>query len=154
MRGQSEPGMISFFESSAKAPKFNRTDFRQVIMSLVADKKKIIGNISYIFCTDEKLLQINKKYLQHDTYTDVITFDYVEDDIVSGDIFISVERVHENAHTFNVTIKEELLRVMIHGVLHLLGLKDKTQQERERMRAAENRAMQRLTEYAKNHNRQ
>jgi rRNA maturation RNase YbeY len=157
---------ISFFASSAKTPTFNRTEFRQGIVALIESRGKTPGEISYIFCTDKELLQINKKYLQHDTYTDVITFDYTENSaildndaaadketqtrrnrkhcqktkIISGDIFISTERVRENANKYGVTFKEELQRVMIHGVLHLLGFKDKTPAEGKKMRMAENEA--------------
>jgi rRNA maturation RNase YbeY len=160
---------ILFFKSSAKAPSFNRTKFRQGIIALAAAKKKTIGNISYVFCTDEELLTINKNYLQHDTYTDIITFDYSEQlnssalfgsqtstfelfekprtkktdkkNIISGDVFISVERIRENSCKFGVTFKQELLRVMVHGILHLLGLKDKTPAESRRMRMAEESAI-------------
>jgi rRNA maturation RNase YbeY len=156
---------ISFFASTAKTPVFNRTKFRQGLTALIENKGKTPGEISYIFCTDEELLQINRKHLQHDTYTDIITFDYTKNStnfdkktaadektrkrsqktkIISGDIFISVERVRENAHTFNTTFKQELQRVMIHGVLHLLGLKDKTPAEEKKMRIAENDAILRF----------
>ncbi|MDR2557082.1 MAG: rRNA maturation RNase YbeY [Bacteroidales bacterium] len=131
---------ISFFASSEKVPAFSRKYFRQGITALVMAKKKKVGDISYIFCTDEELLSINKKYLNHNTYTDIITFDYT-DGVISGDIFISVERVRENSRKFEVAFKQELLRVMVHGVLHLLGLKDKTDAESKRMRTAEDKAM-------------
>ena len=88
-----------------------------------------LGTLEYIFCDDAYLLKINQDYLNHDTFTDIITFDYTEGSIVGGDIFISVERVKENAITFNVDFKNELHRVMAHGLLHLLGFKDKTDDE-------------------------
>ena len=87
------------------------------------------GNISYVFCSDEYLWNMNKQYLGHDYYTDIITFDYVEDKYVSGDLFISIDRVEDNAKTFNVSRETELLRVMIHGVLHLLGYDDQTDEQ-------------------------
>ena len=87
------------------------------------------GNISYVFCSDEYLWDRNKQYLGHDYYTDIITFDYVEDKYVSGDLFISIDRVEDNAKTFNVSRETELLRVMIHGVLHLLGYDDQTDEQ-------------------------
>jgi rRNA maturation RNase YbeY len=174
---------ISFFASSAKIPLFKRREFRKNVEKFILSKKKRTGKISYVFCTDEELLSINKKYLNHDTYTDIITFDYSGDvdivlgenigesagrdaakavnfdnrgssgnisgvgrvpPVISGDIFISVERVRENAKKYGVPFRMELLRVMIHGILHLLGLKDKTPAEEKKMRAAENDVMRRF----------
>ena len=100
--------------------------------SILSEKKKA-GEISFIFCSDEYLLKINKEHLDHDYYTDVITFDYVVDDEISGDIFISIDRIEENAKEYNVSFKDELNRIMIHGVLHLLGYKDKEKDEKELM---------------------
>jgi rRNA maturation RNase YbeY len=137
-------GVISFFASTAKVPAFNRTNLRKGITNLVVSKKKTIGEVSYVFCTDEELLSINKQYLNHNTYTDIITFDYAEKRIISGDIFISVERVKENAKKFNTKFSDELLRVMAHGVLHLLGMKDKTQAEAIKMRKAEDAAIKKI----------
>ncbi|WP_291867332.1 rRNA maturation RNase YbeY [Maribacter sp.] len=96
-----------------------------------------LGALEYIFCDDAYLLNINQDYLNHDTYTDIITFDYTEGKIVGGDIFISVERVKENAIEFNVNFKNELHRVMAHGLLHLLGYKDKSEEEAALMRSKE-----------------
>ena len=89
-------------------------------------ENKNIENLSFIFCSDEYLLKINKNYLTHDFYTDVISFDYTEENLVSGDIFISIDRVKENAIIFSSSIKDELHRIIIHGLLHLLGYSDKT----------------------------
>lgn len=100
-----------------------------------------VGELCYTFCSDEQLLRLNIEYLDHDTYTDIISFDYCEDYIVSGEMFISVERVAENARELGEDFKEELDRVMVHGVLHYLGYKDKTLQEAAEMRAAEERAL-------------
>ncbi|MBR1850633.1 MAG: rRNA maturation RNase YbeY [Bacteroidales bacterium] len=100
-----------------------------------------VGDISYLFCSDAHLLGINQTYLDHDTYTDIITFDYVEDGLISGDILISVERVEENAQAFATTFDRELHRVIIHGVLHLLGQGDKTEADAARMRAREDEAL-------------
>jgi rRNA maturation RNase YbeY len=135
---------ISFFASKAKIPAFNRANFRKSIAGLLASKKRTIGEISYIFCTDEELLSINKQYLNHNTYTDIITFDYTEKKIISGDIFISVERVKENAKKFNTKFSDELLRVMAHGILHLLGMKDKTPAEATKMRKAEDAVIKKI----------
>ena len=97
-----------------------------------------LGDVSVVFCSDEHLLQMNKEYLQHDYYTDIITFDYTEDDVVSGDLFISVDRVEENANEFDAPFQDELHRVCIHGLLHLCGYKDKSDKEEELMRSKEN----------------
>ncbi|KAB7528644.1 rRNA maturation RNase YbeY [Flagellimonas olearia] len=95
------------------------------------------GQIDYIFCTDEYLLEINKKYLNHDTLTDIITFDYTNGVVVSGDIFVSVDRVKDNAERFDVGFNNELLRVMSHGLLHLMGYGDKKDEEVVIMRSKE-----------------
>ena len=96
-----------------------------------------VGEINYIFCDDEYLHKINVDYLNHDTLTDIISFDYSQGDVVSGDIFISVERVKDNAQDFNVTFDNELLRVMIHGIMHYCGYKDKSEEEAKVMRSKE-----------------
>ena len=114
-----------------------KTWLREIILS----KNKKEGNINYIFCNDEHLLNINQKFLQHDTYTDIITFDYTEEGFISGDIFISIERVKENAETFQVSFQEELLRVLAHGILHLIGYNDKTEKESRQMRKEEEKAI-------------
>ncbi len=99
------------------------------------------GDISYVFCDDDYLLNINKEYLNHDTLTDIITFDYTLGKQVHGEIYISVDRVKDNAETFEVSFEDELKRVMIHGILHLLGYKDKTEEEQSIMRAMENKCI-------------
>lgn len=99
------------------------------------------GELTYIFCSDEKILEVNRQYLQHDYYTDIITFDYDEDDVVSGDMFISVDTVRTNAEQYAPSFVEELHRVIIHGVLHLCGLKDKAPEDEKKMRAAEEKAL-------------
>lgn len=120
--------------------KFNlhsRTKLKEWIKKTAEQRGKKIGNISYIFCSDDELLQINNQYLKHDYYTDVITFDYSEGVILNGDIFISIDRVKDNAEQVGVTFEEELYRVMIHGVLHLSGVNDKTEQQAKQMQKAE-----------------
>lgn len=104
--------------------------------SLKKEKKKP-GELNFIFCSDKYLLKMNRQYLQHDYYTDIITFDYSQKDLVSGDIYISIDRVKENASTYKVSFQDELLRVMIHGVLHLCGYKDKSTQAARLMREKE-----------------
>ena len=111
------------------------------ISAVVSAQRKRVGNLSYLFCDDAYLIEINRTYLNHDTYTDIITFDYVEGDIVSGDIMISVERVRENASLFNSSFEQELRRVIIHGVLHLLGQADKSEEEAAAMRRKEESAL-------------
>ena len=102
---------------------------------------KRVGNISYLFCDDEYLLGVNQQYLNHDTYTDIITFDYVAADLISGDIMISIDRVGENASQFEVPFELELRRVIIHGVLHLLGQGDKSDDEATEMRRQEEESL-------------
>ena len=108
---------------------------------LVTEAGSVVSSISYIFCSDEYLLQINKDHLDHDYYTDIITFPYRQGKLIESDIFISIDRVRDNASDQKVPFETELLRVMAHGVLHLLGYKDKTDTEAIRMRAAEDRAI-------------
>lgn len=107
------------------------------IKDSIKNEAKKVGEISYIFCSDEYLHKMNLEYLNHDTYTDIITFDYTEENIVSGDIFISIDRVKENAIKFKTHFENELSRVIIHGALHLMGYKDKTPQQKEQMRSKE-----------------
>ena len=111
------------------------------ISEVVLRRQKRVGNISYLFCSDEYLLGVNQQYLNHDTYTDIITFDYVAADLISGDIMISIDRVGENATHFQVSFEQELHRVIIHGVLHLLGQGDKSEAEATEMRRQEEEAL-------------
>lgn len=99
------------------------------IKSAIENEQKKMGNITYIFCSDEYLWNMNKQFLNHDYYTDIITFDYVKDNVISGDLFISYDRIKDNAEKFNVLREIELLRVMIHGVLHLVGYDDLTDED-------------------------
>ncbi|MCG2459211.1 rRNA maturation RNase YbeY [Flavobacteriaceae bacterium F89] len=111
--------------------------FADWITRIIALEGHMLGSVSFIFCDDEYLLSINKKYLDHDTYTDIITFDYTEGSLVSGDVFISVDRIIANASEFGVAFREELIRVMAHGVLHMLGYKDKNEIDTKVMRSKE-----------------
>lgn len=115
---------------------------RRWIVEVVQRRGMTVGNINYLFCDDEYLLGVNQQYLQHDTYTDIITFDYVAGTLVSGDILISVERVGENAQLFGVPFGQELRRVVVHGVLHLLGQGDKSDAEAAEMRRLEGEALE------------
>ncbi len=103
------------------------------IETIINENGKQCGEWSYIFCSDDYLLDINKKHLEHDYYTDVITFDYCEEKKISGDIFISIDRVEENSKKYNVSFDNELLRIIFHGLLHLLGFDDKTKDDKELM---------------------
>jgi len=111
------------------------------VKEVISSEGKKTGEISFIFCDDDYLLEINQKYLDHDTYTDIISFDNSIGQILNGDIFISTERVGENADTYGVTFEEELKRVIIHGVLHLCGYRDKSSEEAKEMRAKEEEKM-------------
>lgn len=114
---------------------------RKWIFEVIVRRGKTVGNINYLFCDDEYLLGENQKYLNHDTYTDIITFDYVAANLISGDIMISVDRVGENATKFGVPFNRELHRVIIHGVLHLLGQGDKSDEDAAEMRRQEEEAL-------------
>lgn len=113
----------------------------QWIKSIIKKHSKLLGDISYIFCSDDYLLKINQEHLNHNYYTDIITFDYTKDEIISGDIFISIDRVKDNAKNFNQEFNQELARVIIHGILHLLGFKDKSKEEAQLMRKKEEEAL-------------
>lgn len=115
----------------------NEEVYTDWIENVLASEGKSLGELSYIFCDDEYLLEINQQYLDHDTLTDIISFDYTEGDMVSGDIFISVERVQDNANDLNTIFEEELKRVIIHGVLHYCGYKDKSASDEVLMRSKE-----------------
>ena len=111
------------------------------LSEVIQRRGKSVGNINYLFCDDEYLLGVNRQYLNHDTYTDIITFDYVAGGLISGDIMISTERVGENAVKFEVPFEQELHRVIVHGVLHLLGQGDKSEAEALEMRRQEEAAL-------------
>ena len=111
------------------------------INKVLKNEKKIPGNIAYLFCTDEYLLKINRQFLNHDFYTDIITFDYSGKNKTEGEIFISIDRVKENAQTFKQTFQKELMRTIIHGILHLCGYKDKTPADIKKMRMEEDKAL-------------
>ena len=116
------------------------------IMAVAAQYGRKVGEIGYMFVNDEKILEVNREYLGHDFYTDIITFDYDEDDVINGDIVISLDTVRTNADKFGKQYDDELHRVIIHGILHLCGIDDKGPGEREIMEAAENRALAMLGE--------
>jgi len=117
---------ISFHNEGVGTKTPSKRLLKAWIKEFVSNHDKKVGELAFVFCSDEKILEVNQNFLQHDYYTDIITFDYCEDDFVSGDIFISVERVQENATAHQVEYNNELLRVIAHGVLHLLGFQDKS----------------------------
>jgi len=119
----------------------NDIDLTNWISKVCITENYNLGDISLIFCSDEYLLDMNRTHLDHDYYTDIITFDYTDNQIVSGDLFISIDRVRDNASDFNVSFEHELHRVIIHGVLHLCGYKDKSDDEEKLMRTKENNAL-------------
>jgi len=123
-------------------PKIKRNEMKSWIKRVITHFNKKIGNIVYIFCSDKEILRINKIYLNHDYYTDIITFDYSEGDKLAGDLFISLETVKSNSVKFNTGFDEELHRVMIHGILHLCGFNDKTPEEKDNMRKREDEALE------------
>lgn len=133
--------MITYNSEGVRMPKIKKRDTSAWIKVVAASYGRKVGEIGYLFVDDEKILEVNREYLGHDYYTDVITFDYDEDDTVSGDIVISLDTVRSNAQLFGKTYEEELYRVIIHGILHLCGINDKGPGEREIMEAAENKAL-------------
>jgi rRNA maturation RNase YbeY len=129
--------MISFnYETDFELA--NESAIESWIGRIIASEQKSEGEISYVFCDDDYLLKLNQQYLQHDTLTDIISFDYSLSNELSGDIFISIERVRENAEIFNQSFENELLRVISHGVLHYCGYKDKSEADEQLMRQKEN----------------
>ena len=130
--------MINFFFEETDEFDVSGLNVEKNIETVLSNENRTLGEINYIFCSDEYLLNINKQYLNHDYYTDVISFDYSEDNIISGDIFISVDTVKDNAKEYDVEFEKELARVMVHGVLHFIGYKDKTDEDAKQMRQKEN----------------
>jgi probable rRNA maturation factor len=130
---------IQIFTEDVLKPKIKKKKTIEWLKGCIVKYKKEVGNINYIFCSDEYLRSINVNYLGHDYYTDIITFNYNSENKISGDIFISVERVEDNAIKYKVGTTEELLRVMIHGILHLVGFNDKGAKEKKLMREEESK---------------
>lgn len=136
--------MIVFnYETPFELP--NEIQTQEWIQKVVADNGFEIGEINYVFCDDNYLHKLNVEFLNHDTLTDIISFDNTLGKLISGDIFISIERVEENAKDFKVSFENELHRVMIHGVLHYMGYKDKSDDDKTKMRNAENKALSNIS---------
>ncbi|WP_299176104.1 rRNA maturation RNase YbeY [uncultured Chryseobacterium sp.] len=127
--------MIQFFYENL--PETVNTEYTKWLEDLIISEGKKPGEINYIFSDDEYLLKVNQDYLQHDYYTDIITFDYVKGKTISGEIFVSLQRISDNASTLSKSYEEELRRVLAHGVLHLCGYKDKTEEQEQEMRRKE-----------------
>lgn len=132
---------VTYQTEGVKMPDIKKRETTEWIKNVAASYGKRLGEIAYIFCSDEKILEVNRQYLQHDYYTDIITFDYCESNRLSGDLFISLDTVRTNAEQFGSDYETELHRVIIHGILHLCGINDKGPGEREIMEEAENKAL-------------
>ncbi|MBR5210765.1 MAG: rRNA maturation RNase YbeY [Paludibacteraceae bacterium] len=128
--------------SKIKMPKIKKRNVSAWIKKVAELHGKKVGDLSYLFCSDDHILEVNKEYLQHDYYTDIITFDYTEGDVISGDMVISVDTIATNAEKFNTSFESEFFRVVIHGVLHLCGINDKGPGEREIMEQHEDEALE------------
>ena len=123
-------------------PKLDRKKVKAWIVAVAATYEgRKVGNLNYIFCNDDRILAVNRQFLGHDYYTDIITFDYSEPGVVNGDMYISLDTIESNSLKFHTSMDKELMRVIIHGVLHLCGINDKGRGERAVMEAAENRAL-------------
>ena len=133
--------MVTYNTDGVKMPSIKKRENTAWVKAVAASYGKRVGEIAYIFVDDEKILEVNRQYLGHDYYTDIITFDYCEGDVISGDLFISLDTVRTNAERVGATYEEELHRVIIHGILHLCGINDKGPGEREIMEAAEDKAL-------------
>jgi rRNA maturation RNase YbeY len=136
--------MITYSSENVSMPALKRRATTSWIRRVAQSYGKRVGEVGYLFCDDEKILQVNREYLGHDYYTDIITFDYNDGDTLNGDLVISLDTVRTNAELFGRPYEEELHRVIIHGILHLCGINDKGPGEREQMEAAENRALELL----------
>lgn len=137
---------LTFISDGVEMPQIDNAVVRRWIEAVARDLGKSVGDLSYIFCNDDKILEVNRQYLQHDYYTDIITFDYSGLRRISGDMFISLDTVRTNAEMVGCSYERELDRVIIHGVLHLCGINDKGVGEREIMEQHENRALEILDE--------
>jgi rRNA maturation RNase YbeY len=139
--------MIQYIAEEVDLPLIQKHKINRWIKETAGVYGKKTGEIAYIFCNDDRILEVNKQYLDHDYYTDIITFDYSESSIISGDIFISIDTVRSNSVEFGVSFEHELHRILIHGILHLCGQDDKTSETREQMTQKENIALKMLYEY-------
>lgn len=132
---------IQFFNETVSMPSIHKMEVKSWIKQVASLHGKRVGEVSYVFCDDNKILEVNRQFLQHDFFTDIITFDYTEGDRIGGDIFISLDTVRSNAEMFSQPYDKELHRVIIHGILHLCGINDKEPGEREVMERHEDEAL-------------
>lgn len=132
---------VTFIENYPGFKLKNKRKIKETYLALANQHEKVLGEVSVVFMSDDELLDVNKKYLDHDYFTDIITFDYCEANIVSGDLLISIDMIRYNAQRFNSSFEDELRRVIFHGFLHLLGFKDKTPSDEAQMRIEENKAL-------------
>lgn len=132
---------VFIHEEETKFHVEQKRSLKKWLQLVISNHHKKTGDINIILCTDDQLLEMNQEVLKHDTYTDIITFNYNEGHTISGDLFISIDRIQENASKFAVPIEEELHRVMVHGVLHLIGFNDKKEKEAKEMRSKENESL-------------
>ena len=137
--------MISFQSINVSLPAIDQTAITAWVRTVAVSYGRRVGEIAYIFVDDEEILRVNRQFLQHDYFTDIITFDYTEGAVISGDLFISLDTVRSNAEDLHLPYNQELHRVIIHGILHLCGINDKGPGEREQMEAAENQALSLLS---------
>ncbi len=133
--------MIQFITEQVSMPAIEKSKVKTWIKAVAQSFGRKTGDISYVFCTDQRILEVNNAYLQHDYYTDIITFDYSTETTISGDIFISLDTVKSNSEAFKTDYREELHRILIHGILHLCGNDDKTPELRLLMTEKENAAL-------------
>lgn len=136
--------MIDFVSEDVDLPLFSNSKILEWINIIIKNYNCTAGDITYIFCSDNYLLEINRKYLNHDYYTDIITFNYNENKLISGDIFISVDTVFKNSKEYHTNFEMELFRVMIHGILHLIGFDDQTDEQQDEMTRQEDQALRLL----------
>ncbi len=133
--------MISYQAENIKMPALHRRETTKWLRRVAASYGRKLGDVAYVFCDDQKILEVNRQFLHHDYFTDIITFDYSEGNTLSGDIFVSLDTVRSNSEQFHTDYNQELHRVIVHGILHLCGINDKGPGEREVMEAAENKAL-------------
>ena len=133
--------MITYNSLSIALPNIDQATVTEWIGRVAESHQRVVGDINYVFCNDEEILDVNRRYLQHDYYTDIISFDYGRGNVLSGDLYISLDTVRSNAELLGKPYDEELHRVLVHGVLHLVGINDKGPGERELMEAAEDAAL-------------
>lgn len=138
--------MIQYIAEGVELPDLKKRKINNWIRQVALEYDRRLGDIAYVFCNDEKILEINRQYLSHDYFTDIITFDYSEGNLISGDIFISIDTVRFNAQELDVQFLNELHRIIIHGILHLCGQDDKTPELRIQMTSKENKALSELNE--------